>query len=306
MTLCIAAESELDGDAAIVLCADWRAQTGAEAGLLVGTENSYKIKDAGSLSVLIAGRPSDAHELLTLCRGAVNNFCASTSESDSDLAISAFQRGLRDAAGKRKEEIVEEYVKTTLGIAYEELRRTRSECLTDTHLEVWREIKHLDLGADLLFCGFCGKVPVIVRLDRFGRSPWETNYAVIGEGGEIARAMLCLQEWSHAGSKGYLSSGDIQPVALDQCIYRLYEAKTAAHKAHPSSVGIATAFQIIVCGKGKFGLKEECQDGLHEIFDGKHVVPDTTALSSVGRVGKKRKTLANMLTVPVRSYRGVF
>jgi hypothetical protein len=309
MTLCIAAECECDGLPTILMCADWRAQTGNTGGPLIGTEDTYKIMDLGAMSVLISGRPSDARQLIVACKDAVRRFGENSSGQDSDLVISDFQRDLRKAAANRKKEIVEDYVDMTLGMSYAEFRQTRTEHWHESHVEVFERIKRLDLGTDLIFCGFCSSVPVIIRLDRFGYTPWETNYSVIGEGAEIARAILCLQPWSKGGCAGYV--GEIEPMPLDYCFFRLYEAKTVAHVANPSVVGSATAFEALVSGKGRYSLRGDLE--IHNIFQEKHMVPIDRLASlwfgvapnrrSNKRIIKARKGF-DLLTEPVKNFPG--
>jgi hypothetical protein len=276
VTLCIAAECDCAGSPAIGMCADWRAQTGSTGGPLIGTEDAYKIRDLGCMSVMISGRPSDAQQLIAACKDAVNRFGENASNADSDLVIARLQKDLRHAAGKRKQEIIEDFVLQNVGIPYGDFRQIRTEHWNEAYAHVWDLVRRLDLGADLIFCGFCGDIPVIIRLDRFGNAPWEDRYTVAGEGADIARAMLCLQPWG-----GYFSGDplDLNPaVPLDHCIYRLFEAKTAAHLAHPSSVGRETAFEVIVFGKGTHSVSFEITDEARHIFDNKHTVPNLESL----------------------------
>jgi 20S proteasome alpha/beta subunit len=275
MTLCIAAECEIkDGSLklpAIVLCCDWRAQTGHEGGALVGADDAYKIKKIDNeMYALLAGNPSDARELITACKTATNNFIAEAriaTIDDVDVVVREFQIALRTAAGLRKAEIIENHVLNRFGASYKEFRHTPRDQQTEFHSHIWSEIQLLNLNADLIFCGFCAEVPVIVRLDRYARTPWVSNYDAIGTGSEVARAMLCLQPWSQD------ATGPITPVRLNECLYRVFEAKNVAHVADPQSVGEPTSFQIVVAKNGAFGITPKFFQRLVDEFNLKHCVP---------------------------------
>ena len=277
MTLCIAAECfapKVD-EPAIVMCADWRAQTGTESGALIGTDDAYKIKKvADQMYALIAGDPSAAGELITDCKQAVRNFTAASehaNEDDTDLIISKFQTELRQAATKRKQEIIRTFVTNRYGMTFEQLYHTPKHEYTDFHENLWLEIRQLTLGADVVFCGFCDETPAIIRLDRFGNAPWVSNYCTVGTGAEVARALLCLQPWARE------KTGPVNPVGLAQCLYRVFEAKQAAHIADPQSVGEDTALQILIARAGAFGVTKEFFDQLRDLFDKKNSVPSIEA-----------------------------
>jgi len=272
VTLCIAAECT-HGDPAIVLCCDWRAQTGSEGSLLIGTEDVYKIREFGEdMAVMIAGNPSDAHELLTACKGAIQRFGeVEIKPEDVDIAVAAFQSELRTAAAKRKEEIINTFLLNSIGMTRNEFIKTRDSDFTDVHRDLWAQVRQLNLGADLLICGFCADTSVIIRLDRFGRTPWETNYATTGEGSDAARIMLSLQPWDWIGSTYRI--GPFYPVKLSDCIFRVYEAKTVAHRVHPSSVGEVSAIQVLIRGRGRHGVDHAFFNAMVDQFHSKHSVP---------------------------------
>lgn len=107
---------------------------------------------------------------------------------------------------------------------------------------------------DLIICAVVGE-PIIVTLDRWGRVHWDTNYSAIGEGSDVARAMLCLQPSDGRGERG--NAGQFESVPLPSCLYRVYETKEAAHIANPTSVGEATQFEILLAGGKRYSISAE-------------------------------------------------
>jgi 20S proteasome alpha/beta subunit len=136
--------------------------------------------------------------------------------------------------------------------------------------EVYDAIRNLNLQADVIIAVFSDE-SVILRLDRFGSVHWESNYSVIGEGADIALAFLCQQPWDLGGSSNPPTSGPSTAMTLMQCLYRVYEAKKAAEKNR--SVGEATAFSVLIRGKGRFEISTTCRDKLYNAFKRKNRVP---------------------------------
>jgi hypothetical protein len=268
VTLCIAAQCEFQDSPAAVLCFDWRAQTGDPAHLLVGTEDNYKLREIGAASVLLAGRPTMAIELLTKCSDALRKLMDAAGGSpapEDDLLVSELLQELREKARERKGQIVRDHVGMTLGLSFEEFKAMSP----DSFHETWSEIKSLNLGADLLIVCPGSSEPIIIRLDRWGQTHWENNYSAIGEGSQIARAMLCLQPWD---SLGWPNGAGPRLPSLKQCLYRVYEAKRAAHMADPSSVGEKTGCQVLTRGE-KFTISQDVLESLDGAFNLKHRVP---------------------------------
>lgn len=273
MTLCIAAECEHEGYPAIAMCCDWRAQTGASGdAALVGTEDVYKLREWKCATAMLAGIPTKAKELAAACRIATEQFAEKAANpNDFDLQINGFLEGLRQAVRKRKEEILSHFIGMKLGISLTGFQKLPS----DNYLDTWAEVNRQTLGADILICCVTHE-PLIVRVDRWGDVHWENNYFAIGEGSEIARALLCLQPWyaSHAhGKHGHFA---VDKVPLIECLYRIYEAKMAAHVAHPSSVGQSTTFEVLT-SVTRGPISEECTKAMTDLFYAKHKVPDISA-----------------------------
>jgi hypothetical protein len=264
VTLCIAADCDFEGAPAIVLCCDWRAQTGAEGGVLIGTDDVYKIRQRGPATILIAGHPTQGDELVNACKQAIDDFSRAPIDLDHDLATNRFFEALRSSAEKRKSEIIDHHVAMRLGRSYAELLKLP----TDNFIELWSEINGLNLGADLII-GIVTNEPTIITLDRWGSVQWHTNYAAIGEGADVARAMLCLQTWQGDQS----GKGPLTSVPLPRCLYRVYEAKKASHIANPSSVGEATQFEVLLAQGKRNGINIKGLKVLDGLFNRKHRVP---------------------------------
>ena len=263
MTLCIAADCDFEGQPAVVLCCDWRAQTGSVNSALIGADDVYKIRQRGAATVLLAGNPTSADELLTGCKGAIEEFTRKGTGVDSDLAMNEFLEGLRKAAALKKIELIRHLVPMRMGMTFDDFK----ELPPNDHIEVWGEIRDLTLGADLII-GCVMDEPIVVTLDRWGHAAWHANYAAIGEGSDVARAMLCLQPWEGHGS--YDLMGPLTSVSLPHCLYRVYEAKRAAHIAHPSSVGEATQFEILLSQSRRHGISTRGLELLENVFLKKH------------------------------------
>jgi 20S proteasome alpha/beta subunit len=263
LTLCIAAECDLDGEPALLFCCDAREQTGS-AGLLIGTDNSNKVRTVGDAIVLLAGIPTMADELIMNCVEAIEAFAKHSDQTDSDISITAFFEKLRSIARKRKTAIIAHHVEMRTGITFADFRLLQR----GNFLEVWHEVDELTLGADLLIGCFADE-PMIIRFDRFGMPHWEENYSAIGEGAAIARAFLCLQPWDDMGWFGGTGGGI---PSLAHCLFRAYEAKTAAHHAMPHSVGKATVINVKTRTK-RYRINEATLESLEEAFQMKHRVP---------------------------------
>jgi hypothetical protein len=269
VTLCIAAECEYEGKPAVALLADWRAQTGNlnNPELMTGSDDRYKLRELRKATVMLAGSHSKATELVALCKQAIRDFSESAIDHmDVDVAVTEFMGKLRQLAAKRKMDLVKTFVENSTGVPHAEFVRIP----TDQHPEIWREIRHLNLEADILIACVVHE-PIIVRLDRFGYAHWEHDYGTIGNGSEIARAMLCLQSWEPARHHLGIAHFRAQ-VPLEECLYRISEAHHAAHKANPSSVGSLSTTQVLT-EKYRSSPTQDFTRCLDAAFRNKHRVP---------------------------------
>jgi hypothetical protein len=270
VTLCIAAECWEGERPYIAMCCDTRAERGGFLQELVGSEDVDKIRTIGPVTALLSGDETDADELLTLCEGAVRAFAVSVPVDESDLAMTKFLADLRKAASLRKKAIVEHHLDMTISMSHDEfVRRHRSDFLESHSREIWEQIRNINLGADILLCGYCGDEPEIVRLDRFGRTHWVTNYSVVGAGEDIAYVFLGQRDWEdEAGA----------PPRLLDCLYRIFEAKKAAQRNR--HVGESTAFEILLPGGIRKDVTDECFQSMKMMYEARLKPPFFEGLSN--------------------------
>jgi len=249
MTLCIAAECWDGKTPCIAMLTDTRSERGGVFQELVGSEDADKIRTIGPVTALISGIPTDGDELLTLCEDAIRAFSVRVPVDESDIAITKFLSDLRAAAVARKKVIVDHHLDMTINMSFDDfVKRHRSEFHESHSRDIWDQIHHtVDLGADLLLCGFSGDESLIVRLDKFGKTHWEDNYSAIGIGSDIAQAFLCQRDWYDT---------EKESLQLLDCLYRLFEAKRAAEKNR--HVGESTAFEILMPGGERKDITDEC------------------------------------------------
>lgn len=250
MTLCIAAEGWIDNERCIVFCCDTRAERGGIFHELVGSDDAWKIRVIGKNIALLSGAETPADRLLALCDKTISDFGTQPAGDDSELFVDRFMRDLESHAGKRKQDLVEQWVQFNLAMPFDEFRKTHREQLHPEHAkELWRRIQDIDLEADILLCGFQDDLPAIVKLNRYGKAHWENNYAAVGAGADIAYSFLALRDW------------DTDPTAM-QCAYYLMEAKIAAEQNR--HVGPQTRIQLITSDRRRFSFKEQTFDDLRD------------------------------------------
>jgi hypothetical protein len=235
---------------------------------MVGSDDSIKIREYGTATVLLAGNHARAMELATACKPSIREFADRTIEhNDLDLAVDQFMQQLRKAASAKKAFLIGNLVENSIGVKHSEFVKLP----TDQYLDVWQDIRRMNLGADLIIATVKHE-PVIIRLDRFGEPHWETNYSAIGNGADIARAMLCLQQWMP--SDRHQERATLRfTVPIQECAFRLMEAHFAANKANPSSVGSRLILRVL--GQGhRANICPENMDTLNGLLKLKHRVPE--------------------------------
>jgi hypothetical protein len=270
VTLCIAAETIFGGEPIIAMCSDRRRQTGLpdDSSSFIGSDDSYKLLDWFGVTAMLSGVPTMAKELAAMCRKPAQDFWKHSSDpANFDLAVNELLEQLRSAGRSRKRQILTHFVEMKLGISLEEFHRLPQE----NYLDTWAEIRSLTLGSDILLCAVGGE-PIIVRLDRNGNVHWESNYSAIGDGAEVARALLCLQPWYGALHHTQRGTYVKTQVPLAECLYRLDEAKRAAHLANPSSISAATSFEILT-RDSRSAITPEFNNLISTVFEQKHRVP---------------------------------
>ena len=236
MTLCIAAECTDDKEYAIVLCRDWQAQKGA-----ITSDDAYKQRDVDegdfSCRVLIAGSPTRADHLLLACEPAIREFMRKGDPNDTDIDEDKLLQNLKSATKLIRREYVNGWVAATLNMEFEDFCRIGRTQFHESHYhDIWETIRRYDIGAELLITLFNAEgVPVIIRTDGIGEVHFESDYSVIGTGGDLARAVLCQVDY------------DPSKISVGDCIYEVLRSKYSAE--HSREVGNDTT--VLVTSKTK-------------------------------------------------------
>jgi hypothetical protein len=250
MTLCIAADCWIEDNPAIAYCCDTRAERGGVFHELVGSEDAWKIREIGRNIALVSGSETPADRLLAACDDVIKQFGRASAGDDSELFIDALLRDLEAQAAARKHSATNHWLQFEYGISLDHFTANhRQQFEPDMAREIWKRINHSDLETDLLICGFQDDIPVIVKLDRFGKAHWETNYSAIGSGSDIAYSFLSQHDW------------DDRPSLL-QCAYYLLEAKTAAERNR--HVGEYTYLHFMTSDGKRYELTEKVFDRLDQ------------------------------------------
>src|SRR6266478_7049584 len=258
MTLCIAAECKQGESPCIAMLTDTRSETGGVFQEMVGSEDADKVRTIGPVTALLSGIPTDGDELLTLCEAAIREFSISVPVDESDLVITKFLSGLRAAAAARKKVMVDHHLDMTINMSFDDFLKSHRSDFHESHSrDIWNQIHHtVDLGADMLLCGFSGEESLIVRLDRFGKTHWEDNYSAVGIGSDIAHAFLRQRDWMTETQEW---------LQLPDCLYRIYEAKRAAERNR--HVGETTVFQVLMPNGKRSDITDDCFQTFKDIYE---------------------------------------
>jgi hypothetical protein len=254
------------------------------------------VREIGPITALLSGDATDADELLTLCESAIRTFAGSTPVDDSDIAITKFLENIREAAAARKRTLVDHYLDMNIAMSFEEfVKRHRSEFTEPHSRDIWAQIQQIDLGAEILLCGFSDDEGVIVRLDRYGRPHWESNYSVVGVGSDIAFAFLCQRNWE---------TKDQKILELPDCVYRIYEAKRASENNR--HVGKSTVIEILMPGGKRVDITEDCYKHFKQTYEKRlHLEPfkfDTAILREKDDEKKSAEAQNSISLGRVRTY----
>jgi hypothetical protein len=236
----------------------------------VGADDAYKLRQVHSATVMMSGSRGKALELFSACKPAIIEFVGrQATEHDLDLDVDRFMADLRRIAAGRKREIIENFVENSIGLKHSEFVKLP----TEQYADYWHSIRRLNLGADLLIANV-KREAIIVRLDRWGETHWEQNYSAVGEGADIARAMLCLHPWKPAKYHRAKTHPAAVPVPLEECVLRLYEAHVVAHMANPSSVGRAVGYEILTA-RHRCTTTAKAMEGIERFINNKHKIPQS-------------------------------
>ena len=235
VTVCIAAPCLEGKGSRIVVCADRKASSA-----LGSAESTLKMRALPSgWHALVSGNESDIEALIRHFR---NQFGTLPGFEEIDACI-------KQALFARKRELAEEYVQSRFAITYAEFYATGKERLpADVFHNAIQGISTIDLGAELIICGFISGFPEIYHCDRRGKATAASDFSVIGEGEYLAAASLLRREQHHMESLGHT-------------LYNVFEAKRYAQAV--GSVGAKTLLAVLEDGK----KSHFCAIGIHEQLD---------------------------------------
>jgi hypothetical protein len=178
---------------------------------------------------------SNAKELLAACTPYVKGYPT----GGDDLAITALQQGLVEAVKLRKRSISTAVLSAEMGLTWEEVFNFSQSNQSPVWNEAWIRIKSLNLGAEIIVSAFTDDEAAILVVEASGNVTWTEHYAAVGTGSQIAAAFLHQRD--------YMDS-----MSLEECLFRVIEAKTAAEK-NPY-VGRETAFEICTPDGARYRL----------------------------------------------------
>ena len=253
MTLCMAAECTHRDKRAIVLCRDWLAQKGSVTS--DDADKQRNIDDYGlSCRVLIAGSPTRADHLLMACEPAIREFMRKNSPTDTDIDTDKLLQDLKIATKLVRRDLVNNWVESTLNMDFNDFRQHGRKDLHESHYhDIWETVRRYDIGAELLITLFDAEGDaVVIRTDGLGEVFWESDYAVIGSGGEIARAFLCQVDY------------DPGRMSLKDCIYEVLKAKYSAEISR--EVGRGTTVLVTARGEKDLYLSKKGHDYYEDLL----------------------------------------
>jgi hypothetical protein len=238
MTLCIAAACQHKEKSAFVLCSDTRSLSSSrDWGLSISSENADKARyfeHAKRFAALIAGHPTAGDEFLTMCAPAIKQFSERPDDPDDlDIHLNELFEGIRVAARTRIKQIQDHHIATNSPFkGYEDFLARGKASLPETqYRELWHDIGHLTLNAEVIIGGIHSGEPVLVKVDNKGNPHWEDQYSIVGTGTAEALAFLAQNEY------------DETEISLEDCLLRMVEALDFAATAN-NTVGHMTRFEV--------------------------------------------------------------
>jgi hypothetical protein len=237
MTLCIAAICTHEKGPAIVLCSDWRSETGDVAGGDVQDKLSWIVPQRWA--ALKAGPITEADRLASVVISAFQEIAVPMNETG---IISIF-----DVAMQRyRWMLIDHYMQARLGITYSSLvggitissgSTTSKVSLPEGFVnEKLHEAENVPFPACfLIVTGFVENTPILCVLNEenasYSRVRFESNLAAIGSGAPAALISLYRREHT---------APDVQ---LMKAVYHVFEAKLAGEIS--PGVGGATSITVL-------------------------------------------------------------
>jgi 20S proteasome alpha/beta subunit len=242
MTVGIACQCLHNDEFAIALCCDWQATYGH----MIKSEDLHKIREAGKASILFADDPAAADELVARITPMFKNYDAlDKSEENFDLRISQLLADLREVVKEINAERREFMLSTKYNTNSELFRKEGKDNFpSDMYYTILGEIGKIGLGCDLIIAYNADCDPIIIEVTGADCTVrWVDDYAVIGSGGWIARAIMCQDEETDGAT--YMN--------LMDCISTIYFAKRAAQK--DPNVGKYSSI-LVLTKTGEFELTD--------------------------------------------------
>lgn len=260
MTLCIAAICNHQQQPAIVLCSDWRSESGDVAGGDVEDKLSWIVDN--KLAALKAGTISDADKMTTVIRSVFQELQVPiTGETILPL--------LDRAMNRYRCTVIDDYLGATVGIDYVSLvggirtpGKDEPVMLPDEFLnKLLNDIERVPVPpCQLIVAGFSeDAMPFICVLNEpsdgssYSRTRFEKNFAAIGSGSPAA--LISLYRREHTATD----------VNLMKAIYNVYEAKLIGEVS--PGVGDATAISVLLPGGRVWDLTTEGHKYIGERYD---------------------------------------
>ena len=132
---------------------------------------------------------------------------------------------------QRKLDKANEITQGKFGISYQELLQTGKDRLPqDIFRNAVAEIENTKINAEFVILGFSYGFPMLIKTDERCGATIKENFAVAGEGGYLAQAMLLHRGHHHLNDLG-------------RTLYKVYEAKKFSEGA--PSVGKRTSISVI-------------------------------------------------------------
>lgn len=261
MTLCIAAICIHEKKPAIVLCSDWRSETGDVAGGDVQDKLSWITP--GSIAALKAGPIADADRLAAVVKATFEQVLI-------PLSVDSVRPVLDVAMQRYRWMLIDHYLQARLGIDYAALVGGM-KVLNDPGApnvfypddfinEKLHEVENVPIpNCQLIVAGFIENQPMVAILNEptdpssYARTRFESNFAAIGSGSPAA--LISLYRREHTAPD----------VPLMKAAYNVYEAKLVGEVS--PGVGDATSITVLLSNGECWDLTTAGHKYLGERFD---------------------------------------
>jgi hypothetical protein len=261
MTLCIAAICTHEDRPAIVLCSDWRSETGDVAGGDVQDKLSWIVPRR--FAVLKAGIITEADRLAEIVKTTIERMPVALSAESVRPALDLAMQAHRWV-------LIDQYLQARLGINYAALiagMKTSTEPDASTVFlpgdfinEKLHEIENLPIpNCQLIITGFAGTTPIVAVVNEpadawsNARTRLDTNFAAIGSGAPAA--LISLYRREHTAPN----------VPLMKAAYNVYEAKLIGEVS--PGVGDATSITVLLSNGECWDLTTAGHKYLGERYD---------------------------------------